>query len=83
MNGTKRHPVRGFFAGLLAGLGIAVLTVLTSVFALGGTEPYIIVVVGVVAGVAWAMLGPVRQRKGGATPAAATAPAAGKGPMPE
>ncbi|HEU5300902.1 MAG TPA: SH3 domain-containing protein [Acidimicrobiia bacterium] len=59
----KRHPIRGFFGGLFLGLGIALLLVVTSQIALGTLTPLVIVVVGVVAGVLWAMFGPARPRR--------------------
>jgi len=83
MNGVKRYPIRGLFAGLLGGLGVAVLLVLNSVVTMGTNTPYIIIVVFVILGVLWAMFGPVRQRKGGPAPAMAGAPASGTGSMPD
>ncbi|MEX0663788.1 MAG: hypothetical protein WD598_03330 [Acidimicrobiia bacterium] len=83
MNGTKRYPIRGLFAGLLGGLGVAVLLVLNSVVTMGTNTPYIIIAVFVILGVLWAMFGPVRQRKGDPTPATAGGPSSGAGPMPD
>ena len=73
MSGVKRHPIRGFFAGLLLGLGVALLGVVTATIALGTIPPYICIVVGIVVGVAWAMFGPTRSRGGGGAPAMADA----------
>ena len=83
MSGVKRYPIRGLFAGLLAGLGVAVLLILNSVVTMGTMTPYIIIVVFVILGVLWAMFGPVRQRKGDPAPARAGGPTSGAGPMPD
>lgn len=82
MNGVKRYPIRGFFAGLCAGLGAAFALIVTSTIALGTLTPLICIVLGIVAGVLWAMFGPVRGRRGDA-PAMAGAPASGSGSMPD
>ena len=83
MNGVKRYPIRGFFGGLLAGLAVAILLVLSSVIALGTLPPLICIVVGMVLGVLWAMFGPTRRRKGAKEPATVGAPASGEGSMPD
>ena len=83
MNGVKRYPIRGFFAGLCAGLGAALALIVTSTIALGTLTPLICIVVGAVAGVLWAMFGPTRGRKGSPEPAMAGAPASGGGSMPD
>ena len=77
MGGGKRHPILGFFSGLLAGLGVALLGIVTSQFALGTIPPYICIVAGAVVGVLWAMFGPTRSRGGSAAPAMAGAPSTG------
>ena len=74
MSDVKRHPVRGFFAGLLVGLGVALLGIVTSQIALGTIPPYLCIVVGIVLGVLWAMFGPTRRR-GSKEPATVGAPA--------
>ena len=57
---AKRHPVRGFFAGLLLGVGIALI-----LFALG-VVPFtvamlgIVTLVGIVVGIGLAYVAPVR-----------------------
>ena len=63
MSDVKRHPVRGFFAGLLVGLGVALLGIVTSQIALGTIPPYLCIVVGIVLGVLWAMFGPARTQR--------------------
>jgi uncharacterized protein YacL len=75
MSSVKRHPVRGFFAGLLVGLGVALLGIVTSQIALGTIPPYICIVVGIVLGVLWAMFGPTRGRRGSKELATVGAPA--------
>lgn len=76
MQNVKRHPIRGFFSGLLAGISISIFLILFSVIALGTKAIYVPIVVGVVLGVVWAQFGPTRTRGGAAAPAATPAPAA-------
>jgi predicted lipid-binding transport protein (Tim44 family) len=61
----KRHPIRGLFGGLLVGLGVALLLVLYGKIAFGTLTPYVIILAGVVVGVAWAFVAPVRGRRDG------------------
>jgi len=60
---AKRHPVRGILAGLLTGIGAALLLVVFSVIALGTLTPYLCMVAGAVAGLLWALVGPTRRRR--------------------
>ena len=60
--------VRSVLAGLLLGVGIAVLLIVFGVIALGTLTPYIVIVVGLVLGVAWSALSG-RLGGGTATPA--------------
>ena len=61
---VQRHPVRGFFFGLLLGIGVAMLTVLLGVFEMfTWTGPIAIIVGGVVIGVLWATLAPAKKPK--------------------
>lgn len=60
---TKRHPVRGVLAGLLTGIGAALLLVVLSVIALGTLTPYLCIMGGAVAGLLWALVGPTRRRR--------------------
>jgi hypothetical protein len=71
MNAGKRHPIRGFFAGLLLGLSVAQMLIAFRVVALGTVTPIIVVVVLTIFGVLWALYGPARARKG-STPAKST-----------
>lgn len=70
---TKRHPIRGFFGGLLAGLGLAFLLISFSVVALGTLTPVLIIVVFIVIGVVVGLAAPARSKSGGtdSSPAAA------------
>ena len=59
---TKRHPIRGFFGGLLMGLGLAFLLISFSVIALGTLTPIVIVVVFLVLGVVVGAAAPARTK---------------------
>jgi hypothetical protein len=63
VSAVKRHPIKGFFGGLFLGLGVALLLIVTSQIALGTLTPLVVVAVGVVAGVLWAMFGPARPSR--------------------
>jgi hypothetical protein len=66
---TKQiHPVRGALWGLLFGVGLAGVLVLTTLITLELVTVLGVVVVGVVAGIAWGSLGPARPPKGPAPP---------------
>jgi hypothetical protein len=58
---VKRHPVRGFFAGLCIGLGVAVLLFTYGVIALGTNAPFVVILVFTVLGVVWAYVAPPRR----------------------
>jgi len=59
-----RHPIRGALYGLLLGLGIALWLMLTGVIDLLDLVPSVIVVVaGVVVGIAWSMFAPAKKPK--------------------
>ena len=59
---VKRHPVLGFFSGLLFGLGLAFVLIALGVVPLTLTWLAGITVAGVVLGVAWAYAAPARGR---------------------
>ena len=67
---VERHPIRGALYGLLLGLGIAIYLVIFSVIAFQWTIPIVVAVLGLVAGVAWAMFAPAK----GAPPPPAVEP---------
>ncbi len=68
----KRYPVRGFFAGLCLGLGLAIMCVIYGKAAVGTLPPYLIIGLGVVVGVLWAYGAPARTRRGGRRAAPST-----------
>lgn len=57
-----RHPFRGGLAGLLLGIGLALLGVSFSLFALGTLVPILVIVAWVVIGVLVGTLVPARGR---------------------
>jgi hypothetical protein len=59
-----RHPVRGFFYGILFGLGLAFVAIGQGWAALGTLTPFVIFLVGVVLATAWGFLGPAKPTKG-------------------
>jgi len=54
---VKRRPVRGLIAGLLIGLGAAVMLVLYDVNVSGD----VVLAAGVVLGLVWGLFGPTRR----------------------
>jgi hypothetical protein len=59
----ERHPFRGFFGGLLLGLGVALLLIFAGFAPMGELTPWIILVLGVVVGLLVAFAGPTRGRR--------------------
>jgi hypothetical protein len=57
---AKRHPVRGFFAGLFLGLGVALLLFVLGVLPMTIAWLGIITLVGIVLGIVLAYVAPVR-----------------------
>ena len=57
---ANRHPVRGFVAGLLLGLGVALLLFVLGVLPMTVAWLGIVTLVGVVLGVCLAYVAPVR-----------------------
>jgi hypothetical protein len=57
---AKRHPVRGFFAGLFLGLGAALLLFVLGVLPMTVAWLGIITLVGIVLGIVLAYVAPVR-----------------------
>jgi putative flippase GtrA len=57
---AKRHPVRGFFAGLFLGLGIALLLFVLGVLPMTVARLCIVTLVGIVVGIVLAYVAPVR-----------------------
>jgi len=58
---ARRHPVRGFFAGLFLGVGAALLLFVFGVLPFTLVMLGIITVVGIVVGVVLAYVAPVRS----------------------
>ena len=71
-----RHPIRGALAGLVFGLGLAILLVSFSVIALGTLAPLLVVAFWLVAGV---LLGTLVPPLGKGALSDASPPAAGTG----
>lgn len=61
---VKRHPVRGFLWGLMFGLGLAVVLVITKVINLDLTMMIIVIVLGTLVGIVWSTFGPAKAPKG-------------------
>jgi hypothetical protein len=59
----ERHPFRGFFGGLLLGLGVALLLIFAGFVPMGELTPWVILVLGVVIGLVAAFAGPTRGRR--------------------
>lgn len=57
---VEKRPLRGALWGLLLGVGVTLLLIAYNVVALGTLPPYVVVVVGILAGIAWGTLGPAK-----------------------
>jgi predicted lipid-binding transport protein (Tim44 family) len=66
----KTHPIRGILWGLMMGLGLSIVLVLTKVIPLELVPMLIVLLVGTVLGTLWSVFGPAKHAKG--VPAAAT-----------
>jgi Na+/citrate or Na+/malate symporter len=78
----KTHPVRGILWGLMMGLGLAVVLVLTKVIPLALAPMLIVLLLGTVVGALWSIFGPAKHAKdapaeSSAVPAETTVPATG------
>lgn len=61
---TKKHPIRGFFWGLLMGVGLALVAVVIKAMTLSLVNVVIVTAVCVVFGVVWGLFGPEKPPKG-------------------
>jgi hypothetical protein len=68
----KTHPVRGILWGLMMGLGLSIVLVLTKVIPFALVPMLIVLVLGTAVGALWSIFGPARQPKD--VPAEATSP---------
>jgi formate/nitrite transporter FocA (FNT family) len=59
---THRHPVRGFFAGLMLGIGLAIMLVIYGVVPITAMWFTAFVVGGIVIGVGVACVTPARHK---------------------
>jgi hypothetical protein len=59
----ERHPFRGFFGGLLLGLGVALLLVFVGFVPMGELTPWVMIGLGIAVGLAVALAGPTRGRR--------------------
>ena len=71
---TKRHPIRGFFYGIVFGLGLALVAIGQKWAALGTWPPFILLIVGIIIGTVWSTYGPAKAPKGPDPTAPAPAP---------
>jgi hypothetical protein len=61
---TKRHPIRGFFWGLLTGLGLALVLVVSKVITLSITSIVVTIVVVALLSTIWGLVGPAKKAQG-------------------
>ncbi len=66
----KTHPVRGILWGLMMGLGLSIVLVLTKVIPLDLVPMLIVLVLGTIVGTIWSIFGPAKHAKD--VPATAT-----------
>jgi uncharacterized membrane protein SpoIIM required for sporulation len=62
MADRKRHPIRGFFGGLIFGLGVSILLITTAVLLFGKLTPLIVLVAGIALGLVVGIVGPTRRK---------------------
>ena len=67
----KTHPIRGILWGIMFGLGLTGVLVVTKVISLELSQMIIVLVVGIAAGVLWSLFGPAKAPKGPAPASAA------------
>ena len=67
----KGHPIRGVLWGIMFGLGLAGVLVVTKVIPLDLTQMIVVLAAGIAAGVLWSLFGPAKAPKGAAPAAGA------------
>lgn len=72
----RRHPIRGVLWGLMTGIGLTLVLVITKVIDLDLTMMIVVTVIATLLGVLWSTVGPAKEPKGPppATMTASTAP---------
>jgi|GEM_PF-1245101 len=60
----SRRPIRGAIWGILLGLGLAAIFVGQKIVSLDSAMPWILLVIGIVAGILWGMVGPAKKPAG-------------------
>ncbi len=60
----KTHPIRGFLWGIMFGLGLGVVLVVTGVIPLELSQLAIVTIIGSGLGVVWGLFGPAKAPKG-------------------
>jgi hypothetical protein len=66
----KTHQIRGILWGLMMGLGLSIVLVLTKVIALDFVPMLIVLLVGTVLGTLWSIFGPAKSPKDAPTASA-------------
>ena len=61
---VRRHPIRGFLWGLLMGIGLTLVLVLTKVIGLDLTMMIVVTAIAVLVGVLWSTVAPAKPPKG-------------------
>ena len=59
----KTHPIRGILWGLMMGLGLSIVLVLTKVIPLDPVPMLIVLVLGTIVGTLWSIFGPAKHAK--------------------
>ena len=59
----KTHPVRGILWGLMMGLGLSIVLVLTKVIPLDLVPMLFVLVLGTIVGTLWSIFGPAKHAK--------------------
>lgn len=60
----KRHPFRGFLWGLILGLGVAILLIVTKLITLAIAPIVTVIIVVALLATIWGLVGPAKQAKG-------------------